>query len=143
MAMPMPAHHLLGQKSWNLHFGLKSPRTKVKNHIGHDQKIAGPFSNTCGNWSGVHLVCFKHALLSKSGCFCHVWPWNHFLPVRIVGSNAAAKFSKKEPALGKAATLGVPRNLHLMMENVQKQRSKTHHVPSPQERNTHANANEN
>ena len=71
----MPAHHLLGQKSWNLHFGLKSPRTKVKNHIGHDQKIAGPFSNTCGNWSGVHLVCFKHALLSKSGCFRHVWPW--------------------------------------------------------------------
>ena len=143
MAMPMPAHHLLGQKSWNVHFGVKSPRTKVKNHIGHDRKIAGPFSNTCGNWSGVHLVCFKHALLSKSGCFRHVWPLESFFTGSCCGIQRCCQGQQERTCTGKNCDFGHAKELAFDDEKISKQRSKTHHVPSPQERNPPLNAKEN
>ena len=69
--------------------------------MGHDQKIAGPFSNTRDFFQELissvpNMFCCPNlgvsARLALESCFYRF---------HIVGPNAAAKFNKKELALGK------------------------------------------
>ena len=68
--------------------------------------IAGPSSNTGDNWSGVHLVCFKHALLSKSGCFRTSDPRILFLVVSHCGIQRCCQVQQERACIGKKGEFG-------------------------------------
>ena len=133
----MLAHLLLGQMSWNLHFVLKHSRKWAM-----IKRLQDLFQSHA-IFSRVHLFCFQHALLSKSGCFRTIGLRIMFLPASHCGAQRCCQVQQERVCPGKNATLGVPRNLYLMMKNIFKKMSKTHHVPSPQERNPPLNAKEN